>query len=182
MNKLILILLLFITPVKSQQVIELCEDVVFKQYTIKINKGSFESFDISPYTFYQVDSNTVKIKYDNVGTFVLTLSSTNGECISSTDFIVEIIECNDTRIWVPSAFSPNGVNKVFRAYGLGIRTYTLLIWNRWGELIFESHDLNTGWDGYYEGRLCQNDVYPARITYQDKKDKWHELNIKIILI
>ena len=34
-----------------------------------------------------------------------------------------------------------------------------MIFNRWGELIFESKDIKIGWDGYYRGKLCQQDVY-----------------------
>ena len=39
----------------------------------------------------------------------------------------------------------------------------LQIFNRWGELIYESHDINIGWDGYYKGSLCKQDVYVWRV-------------------
>jgi gliding motility-associated-like protein len=38
------------------------------------------------------------------------------------------------------------------------------IFNRWGELIFESTDVNIGWDGYYRGKLCKQDVYVWKVT------------------
>jgi len=41
--------------------------------------------------------------------------------------------------------------------------YLLQIFNRWGELIFESDDINIGWDGYYKGSLCKQDVYVWRV-------------------
>lgn len=40
------------------------------------------------------------------------------------------------------------------------------IYNRWGELIFVSNELEYRWDGYYKGRLCQQDVYVYKINYR----------------
>jgi len=40
------------------------------------------------------------------------------------------------------------------------------IYNRWGELIFESFDIDIGWDGYYRGRLSPQDVYVWKIMLQ----------------
>ena len=45
----------------------------------------------------------------------------------------------------------------------------MIIFNRWGELIFESFDINIGWDGYYRNKICQQDVYvyKVNITWTD---------------
>jgi gliding motility-associated-like protein len=45
----------------------------------------------------------------------------------------------------------------------------MLVFNRWGELLFETKDPEAGWNGYYHGRLCQQDVYVYKIiaTYSD---------------
>jgi gliding motility-associated-like protein len=79
---------------------------------------------------------------------------------------------------VPNAFTPNlsgpngGMydplafdNQVFFPILSGVSTenYTLSIFNRWGELIFETHDVNQGWDGYYKGVLCQQDAYVWKV-------------------
>ena len=42
--------------------------------------------------------------------------------------------------------------------------YELQIFNRWGEMIFESFDINIGWDGYYKGKLAKQDVYIWKVT------------------
>ena len=57
------------------------------------------------------------------------------------------------RIYFPSAFSPNGdgLNDTFGAVGEGIEKYRLTVYNRWGEVIFSSYDINTRWDGFYKG-------------------------------
>ena len=42
-------------------------------------------------------------------------------------------------------------------------TYRLTIFNRWGELIFQTRDINEGWDGLHKGKLCQIDSYIWKI-------------------
>jgi len=51
--------------------------------------------------------------------------------------------------------------------------YTLYIFNRWGDLIFESHDPKVGWKGTFgaEGNLVQDDTYTWKIIYKHKNDK-----------
>jgi gliding motility-associated-like protein len=62
---------------------------------------------------------------------------------------------------VPNAFTPNGDGKNDRVYvrGFGIVKMNFRIYNRWGQLMFQSTDQNIGWDGYYKGRLQPMDAY-----------------------
>jgi gliding motility-associated-like protein len=46
----------------------------------------------------------------------------------------------------------------------GVTEFELLIFNRWGDLLFKTSDINVGWDGTYHGRLCQQDVYMYKLT------------------
>lgn len=72
-------------------------------------------------------------------------------------------------ILVPNAFSPNndGLNDVFYAQGVFIQNltgkppidYLLRVYDRWGMLLFETNDLNKGWDGTYNGAACEIGVY-----------------------
>ena len=55
-------------------------------------------------------------------------------------------------------------NKVFFPYNEGVAEYHLEIYNRWGELIFVSENIDKGWDGYYKGQLCKQDVYVYKAT------------------
>lgn len=50
-------------------------------------------------------------------------------------------------------------NMVFRPAKKNVVDYHLIIYNRWGELVFETRDMNQGWDGYYQGELCSQGVY-----------------------
>ncbi|MFA4851831.1 MAG: gliding motility-associated C-terminal domain-containing protein [Bacteroidales bacterium] len=71
-------------------------------------------------------------------------------------------------LYLPNTFTPdeNGINDIFRGYGEGITFYDLKIFSRWGEFIFETKDINTGWDGTYKGRLVQIGIYVWVLDYQ----------------
>ena len=62
---------------------------------------------------------------------------------------------------VPTGFSPNGdgVNDVLYVRGAAIDKMSFKIFNRWGQKIFESNDVNVGWDGTYNGKLQEMEVY-----------------------
>jgi gliding motility-associated-like protein len=69
----------------------------------------------------------------------------------------------DLLIWVPNAFSPNGdgLNDEFMAYSnLDVDiTFKMMVFNKWGEEIFSSTDINKGWDGTFKGAVCPQDMY-----------------------
>jgi gliding motility-associated-like protein len=80
----------------------------------------------------------------------------------------------------PNVFTPNpdgpggsgggignpAFNDVFLPYESGAVDFHLQIFNRWGELLFESYDKNVGWDGYYKGKLSPADVYVYKLDLQ----------------
>ena len=94
---------------------------------------------------------------------IYTLSVSDGIC--SRDDTVEIkvyeIICEDPFVFVPNAFSPNGdnYNDVLYVRGLYIEKVIFRIFNRWGEMVFESNDVSSGWDGMFRNQLMQPDVY-----------------------
>jgi gliding motility-associated-like protein len=73
------------------------------------------------------------------------------------------------KLWVPTAFSPNnsGPNNQFNVVydGPPVVDYKMRIFNRWGELLFESSDINSFWDGTYMGKACQVDVYLCVVNF-----------------
>jgi large repetitive protein len=64
-------------------------------------------------------------------------------------------------LYVPQIFSPNndGVNDVLFAYGNSIESITFVIYNRLGEIVFETNDNTKGWDGKFRGVDSQSGVY-----------------------
>jgi gliding motility-associated-like protein len=109
------------------------------------------------------------VRLEKVGTTVIQLIAISQ--FGCMDTAVKIINTySDIRF--PNAFTPDEsgssggqydvtslTNNVFFPYTSGVSDYSLQIFNRWGELIFESTDLKIGWDGYYRGVLCQQGVY-----------------------
>lgn len=78
----------------------------------------------------------------------------------------------DPVIFIPNAFTPdgNGLNETFLPNTGGMKTYTLRIYNRWGQKLFETSNPETGWDGKYEDNPVQEGVYVYTINYTDYKD------------
>jgi gliding motility-associated-like protein len=69
---------------------------------------------------------------------------------------------------VPNAFTPDGnsLNDIFAPSGIQLYDYKMMIFDRWGEKIFESAVLNEGWDGKYRGTLCKEGVYIYKIEFK----------------
>ena len=78
-----------------------------------------------------------------------------------------ITECPG-ELWFPSAFTPNGdgVNDLFRPKGFNITNFKMMIYSRWGQLLFETSDIETGWDGRLKGVLCPANTYTFIATYE----------------
>jgi gliding motility-associated-like protein len=69
-------------------------------------------------------------------------------------------------LYVPNAFTPNGdgLNDLFTVQGEAIRSFRLQIFNRWGDLIFESSDLCQAWDGKFNGQPVPQGTYVYRLS------------------
>jgi gliding motility-associated-like protein len=106
--------------------------------------------------------------YSREGNYTVTLNVwTENECydlyMQETAVLVE----PTGRIVFPNAFRPESPieeNRVFKPGVIDhVDEYHLMIFNRWGELIFESHDKDLGWDGYINDRIAKQDVYVWKV-------------------
>lgn len=85
------------------------------------------------------------------------------------DSIVLPLRVNEiSTLYVPNAFTPdnNSLNDIFAPQGLQLYDYKMMIFDRWGEKIFESAALNEGWDGKYRGAPCKEGVYVYKIEFK----------------
>ncbi len=73
----------------------------------------------------------------------------------------------DLTVFIPNAFSPNGsgegLNEVFRVHAMGFTNFEMIIYNRWGEKMYETKDIESPWDGMYKGKPAQQDVYVYQV-------------------
>ena len=136
------------------------------------------SYDATSY-LWQFGDNTTSIVENPIHEYpadpalyeVLLIASNNIGCVDTA--IMTILLYQELEIYVPNTFTPNDdeYNQVFLPVltdGFKESSYVLYIFNRWGELIFESHDHKIGWDGTYGGQLfdCQTGTYTWKISVE----------------
>ena len=126
---------------------------------------------------------SINHRYSNLGTYNVCLNVTTSEgCTDSTcaDIIVE----NSQTIYIPSSFSPNGdaKNDVFKIYFNGLTELDVLIFDRWGEKIYEYKTLDGSWDGTYQGAPAPEDVYVYKLTAKGLLDDHIEKTGRVTLI
>ena len=117
--------------------------------------------------------------YDYPGMYLVTLIAIDDK--GCTDTIVKPINIEEEwYVYIPNTFTPDGDrnNNDFRASTLGVRSLNIGIYNRWGELIFTSPELNFIWDGTYRGQYVPDGTYTYNIGFitnsgRDKKIRGH---------
>jgi gliding motility-associated-like protein len=103
---------------------------------------------------------------DKAGTYSVTVISDRG--CSGNDKI-ELLDC-PISIFIPNAFTPNndGLNDKFKVQGIDIKDFHILIFDRWGNLVFESNDINHSWNGYNKnnGKRVNQGTYNYKVRYR----------------
>jgi gliding motility-associated-like protein len=97
-----------------------------------------------------------------------TAIATNGACAERLQVRVDAYEngCIEKDLFIPNTFTPNndGQNDVLYVRGLKVDEITFSIYNRWGELVFETKDKTKGWEGNYKGKPAELGVYGWMVT------------------
>jgi len=140
---------------------------------LNITSGSSVTLDASGGATYQwlssnvscttcasiTESPSANTEYCVTGTAANTC--TNSACIN-----ISITELCGT-VFIPDAFSPNGdgQNDVFLVYGKCITALSMQIYDRWGNKVFETTNLTTGWDGNYNGSMMNTGTYIYQASY-----------------
>jgi gliding motility-associated-like protein len=124
--------------------------------------SGFASYSWTPTTGLSTpnEQNTNALMTENT---IYTLTVSDGICSVSDTVQVRVYEiiCEDPYVFIPNAFTPNGDNNndVLYVRGIWIEKMIFRIFDRWGEMVFESEDVNKGWDGTFRGKKLDPDVY-----------------------
>ena len=121
------------------------------------------------YTFYEPGNYTYPVYNQDEYLITLVAIGSNG-CTDSTQVLIEFD--NRLIIYVPNSFTPNGdeLNNVFKPIvPVPVKSYHFQIYNRWGELIFETFDKEEGWDGKFNGQMVQDGTYTWEISIVTSK-------------
>ncbi|MCE9537932.1 MAG: PKD domain-containing protein [Bacteroidetes bacterium] len=141
------------------------------------------------WNFGDLDTSSIKDPlfhtYADTGTYVITLITSTLYNCSDTAYQTIIIE-PDFLFYIPNAFTPNddGVNDDFSGKGIFIKEYEMMIFDRWGKLIYKTIDINQPWDGKANksGSIAQADVYVYVINVTDFKKEKHNFKGLVTLV
>jgi gliding motility-associated-like protein len=154
-----------------------------------IDKGSFvqlSAIGAESYLWksnYELDCNNCQnpIVYPQITTRYI-VQGNYGNC-SAFDTVTVTVNELEQYLYVPNSFSPNndGDNDVFRIYGQAIEDFKILIYNRWGELLFESNNIGNSWRGIYKGAEIPSGIYiyKVKIGFSNSKniEKFGHINL-----
>jgi len=90
----------------------------------------------------------------------------------------------EPRIWVPNAFVVDGFNRTFFPVisFAELNEYRMIIYSKWGDVIFDTDDINTHWDGTMHNKPVQEGVYVYYISIEDGKGRPYEIRGKVTLL
>lgn len=152
----------------AQETYEICagESKTITYYSETSSEGS----NIWVVNGTQYIGETLTYTFDNGGVYNITVIRENGPCSVEENLQVVISECPGIIYWVPNSFTPDGDehNQMFgpvMTEGFDVDGFTFLIFNRWGEMVWESHDPSIKWDGMYNGLLCQDGIYTWKLQF-----------------
>ena len=138
-----------------------------------------------PYTYiWSTGGNEAQLANLPNGNYSLTVTDSRN-CSETRTILFDItVDCLDPVVYIPNIFSPNGDNQndVFYVRGQLISSLHLMVFDRWGEKIFETENVLEGWDGTYKGKEMPSDVYiyQAVITMTDGAEMKKKGNVSLV--
>lgn len=150
--------------------------------TITLNPSGGSSYFWSPpdYLSCELCENPEATPLESTWYYVIVTDS-NG-CVSNDSVYVEVT--GDISIFVPNIFSPNGdgINDVLYVRGNGIETLQFVIYDRWGQKVFESQDQDLGWDGSLNGKMFNTAAFAFVVKAQMVTGEFRTVTGNVTLI
>lgn len=138
---------------------------------------------LSPYsspTYSQLQNPVFNYPIGEVGVYPTTLIVTSDYgCVDTVTYNMTVIQ--DIIMYAPNSFTPDGDEHnqdwKFAIQGIDIYSFNLILFNKWGEIIWETNDVNSSWDGTYNGKIVQAGTYFWRASAKDiMNDGKHEFS------
>lgn len=131
-------------------------------------------WDFNSLTNSTITDTTITFPITEGSDITINLTASNPYCFDQTQRIIEIP--GQLIYYVPNTFTPDGnlFNNIFKPIfteGIIADSYHLSIYNRWGEILFESYNTNVGWDGTYGTRIVKEGIYVWVIEFIEKESK-----------
>jgi gliding motility-associated-like protein len=149
-----------------------------------INATDYQWY-LNPYFAISKQYN-VNYKLLNPNEYCFTLVASNQyNCRDTATHCITYLDDTTSQIlYVPNAFSPNddGQNDVFKIYSKNISLKIFSIYNRWGNQVFTTKNIEQTWDGYYSGKKCDVATYFFYIQYKTLNGDIKELKGDISLL
>jgi len=173
-----LFFLLNASLLKSQQTVELCPG----------NRNTFTYYSSSNFAGSWLwrlgnevvsNSSSVTLTWTEPGDFNISVELSGGCEIPKDNYIVHVIECAESAIYFPNAFTPNDdrVNDKWGPKGYNIKEIQWTVYNRWGEEIFTSNSMTDLWDGTYKTYRNPDDpLYYLQSDVYVYKARWKDIN------
>ena len=96
---------------------------------------------------------------NQIYTYLIVATAIDGGVTQSISNPITVIK--EPKLYYPTAFTPNGdnLNDEFKVIGQYVVEFDMKIFNRWGEQLYGSSDINLGWDGTYQGKHAPEGTY-----------------------
>lgn len=114
-----------------------------------------------------------------------TTVTADGETTTKYEYHPEEPAAEAEQFFIPTAFTPNGdgLNDLFMVKAnFEPRSFEMTVLNRGGDALFQTRDINIGWDGQLHGKLLPQGVYVCIIKYKDSQGNEHKQQGQVLLI
>lgn len=164
------------------------DTLIKKEYSVltALPKGMVYNWEPTA-PIISTDANTISVSINETSTFTVTvMDSINQRCFRTDSINIYFVDgiCGAPYIYVPNAFTPNsdGENDVMYVRGRNITELYFAIYNRWGELVFETKDQSIGWDGTYNGMKVDPAVFDYYLKFkcEGNEENFMKGNITVI--
>lgn len=128
------------------------------------------------FTQWNTGSNSNSIYVNTSGFYSVEAFNT---CESIVDSVyIDVVECEkEVNLYAPNAFSPNGDihNNSFKFVSDNeFDRFEWMVFNRWGELVFQANDINASWDGTHLNKICKDGTYVWKLVYSTSDSAYVE--------